>query len=974
MRLFRFSAAIILLSALSAQTRPVDRIARAVDDHVTVMRPGNIHPLASAETDAGIAAPEHRMDRMVLVLEPGDSQKQALAALLEAQQDPRSPEYHQWLTPEAFGERFGASEHDLAQMVNWLAGHGFEVEPIPSGRSSIVFSGTAAQVQQAFHAQIHVYDVAGKRHYANARNPEIPAALADVVAGIASLHDFRSEPLHHILKPLAAPSPEYSNGATHYIAPADFAAIYDVAALYNNSLDGTGQSIAVVARSNFNPADVASFRSAFGLPALSPTVVLNGPDPGIVSSDEQTEAQLDVEWAGAIAKNANVQFVLSGSTGSSDGVLLSSQYIVNHNLAPVMSLSFGLCEAAMGASLNQAWNSLWQQAAAEGITVLVASGDSGAAGCDSPSLTKAVSGSSVNGLCSSPYSTCVGGTQLNDASSPSLYWSATTNPKTYGSALGYVPEVVWNASAGAGGSGLWATGGGASSVYGKPAWQAGPGVPSDGHRDVPDVSLTASIHDGYLFYLNGQIYLVGGTSASTPALAGILALAVQRAGAAQGCINPTLYTLATNQSNGGAAVFHDVTGGNNSVPGAAGYNAGVGYDLATGLGSVDALLLVNHWSDAAIPQTPALHLAASSASVTLSKGASAAVPVNVSVSGGFNAAVSLSPGALPAGVTASLSPPAFSAPGAGLSTLTLKAASSAASGSFTLNLVANGGGTSQTLPLSVTIQQACSYSINPTSAAAGASGGSFAVAVTATSGCSWTATSAANWITVAAGASGAGNGNILYSVASNSTAAVRAGSLAIAGYTVTVTQAAGASSASVLSPSSAIFLAPGARASLSIASPGNSSWTAASTANWIRIISGATSARGNKTVNYLVNANNSASSRSASITVAGQTFAITQAGTSCGYGVNLGNMTPTTGGFNGNISVSTTAACPWPAVSNTSWITVPVVGGTGPGAFSFFVNNNPNSAVRTGTLNVAGYTIQVSEGPKGNIVINGPIR
>jgi subtilase family serine protease len=326
MKLCRWHSAIILFSATLAAQTASDRVIGHVDDQVTIARPGNRHPLARAENDVGVAVPEHRMERMVLVLSPDAAQQRALEDLLAAQQDPQSPQYHQWLTPEEYGRRFGVSDHDLDQVLSWFSGHGFDVEPVPSSRRLIVFSGTAAQVESAFHTQIHIYNVNGERHYANSSDPEIPAALAPVVHGIASLHDFRSQPLHQGLEPLAAPAPEYSSGAIHYMAPADFATIYDVAALYNSSIDGTGQSIAVAGRSNFNAADVPNFRNTFGLPANTTTIVLNGPNPGIVSSSEQTEAELDVEWAGAVAKNAAIQFVLSASTSSTDGVLLSSEY------------------------------------------------------------------------------------------------------------------------------------------------------------------------------------------------------------------------------------------------------------------------------------------------------------------------------------------------------------------------------------------------------------------------------------------------------------------------------------------------------------------------------------------------------------------------------------------------------------------------------------------------------------------------
>ena len=967
MQLHRRLIAFLLPCALWAQT---------VDDRQTVARPGNLHPLARAEYDSGVAPSDYRMERMMLVLEPDAAQQQALQALLAAQQDPQSSEYHQWLTPEQFGERFGVSNHDLGQVLNWLEAEGFQIEPVAAARRTIVFSGTAAQVETAFHTAIHIYDVNGERHYANATDPRIPAALAAVVSGVASLHDFRSSPQHTGARALP-PTTEYTSGGTNYMAPADFATIYDVAALYSSSTDGTGQSIAVLGRSNILMPDVTKFRSMFGLSAVNPTVVLNGPNPGIISSSEQTEAELDVEWAGAVAKNAAIQFVLSASTSSSDGILLSGQYAVNHNLAPVISLSFGLCEAALGTAGNQFWNGLWQQAAAQGMTVLVASGDSGAAGCDSPSETKAVSAAGVNGLCSSPYSTCVGGTQFNEAGNASQYWSPTTNPATWGSALSYIPEMVWNSSGNvSGGSDLWASGGGASQVYPKPAWQAGMGVPSDGHRDVPDVALSASTHDAYLFCLSGQTYLVGGTSAATPSFAGLMAMAVERTGARLGNANPTLYGLATSQSTGGAASFHSITAGNNSVPGVVGFNAGSGYNLATGLGSVDAFVLVNHWSNATQPPptTPGFQLTASTPTVVVGPGASPTVLVSVSVRGGFNSAVTLTAGTLPTGLAANFSPSNFAAPGSGVSTLTLSASATTAPGAYSLNLTANGGGITQVFPLQVTVQSQCTYTINPLSATPGAAGGNFPATVTANSGCSWTAVSAVSWISVVSGASGSGNGAFTYSVAANTATTPRSGSLSIAGQTLAVTEAGVAAAAAPLTPSSATFSAAGGRSSIVVAlPPAYSYWSATSNAGWLVITSGANSTGGNNTVNYSVSAN-TAATRTGIITIAGVAFSVTQAGTSCSYGITLGKMVSAPGGVDGTVGIATQAACPWSATSNVSWISA-VSGnpGAGSGTLSFFIAANPAMTVRTGVLSVAGYSIQITEGPAGNVEIGQPI-
>jgi len=675
--------------------QPRDRVTGYIDDERTIVLHGNRHPLATAGNDAGMVSDYYPMERMILVLKPDAAQQAALEQLVVAQHDPASPYYHRWLTPEEYGERFGASENDLEQIVEWLGTHGLESMEIGSSRSAIVFNGAAAQVEEAFHTQIHGYWVAGELHHANASDPEIPDSLSEVVAGIVSLHDFRSEPMHTALQ---QPIADYSAGSTHYMGPADFATIYDVAPLYQQGIDGSGQSIAIVGRSNIKIADVRQFRSTFGLPANDPQIIVNGVNPGVLGSGEESEADLDVEWSGAVAKKAIIKFVVSASTNSSDGAYLSAQYIVNHNLAPVMSMSFGVCEAALGASGNSFINSLWQQAAAQGISVFVSSGDSGAAGCDASSVTHATHGRGVNGLCSTPYSTCVGGTQFSD-SNYSQYW-APSNTATMGSALSYIPEAVWNAS---GASGLWSGGGGASTVHAKPTWQSGVGVPADGKRDVPDVSLSAAVHDGYLIFMNGENLVCGGTSAASPSFAGLMALVVEKTAARQGNANPVFYSLANDQRFGGAAVFHDVKVGNNSVPGVTGFSAVAGYDLASGLGSVDGNLLVSHWKDAA--GAAAVHLSVSSSAVSVVRGgAGAKVSARVSLSGGFDAPVALTVKGLPAGVSATLAPAALAAPGAGTSVVSLTASSTAKPGRYTTTVSAAGGsGVAQNAVVSLTV-------------------------------------------------------------------------------------------------------------------------------------------------------------------------------------------------------------------------------------------------------------------------------
>jgi subtilase family serine protease len=331
------------------------------------------------------------------------------------------------------------------------------------------------------------------------------------------------------------------------------------------------------------------------LAANSPTVVLAGADPGLVAKD-QDESTLDVEWSGAVAPAATVKLVVGASTATTDGVDLAAAYIVNHASAPVVSLSYGSCEQEMGAAGLAFYNGLWEQAASQGMSVFVASGDAGAAGCSSATDVMG-SGAAVNGLCSSPYSTCVGGTEFNEGSNSAQYWS-TASSANYGSALGYIPEKVWNESAFTGGSGLWATGGGASGVYAQAAWQAdlsGTSA-SSGMRAVPDVAVSAADHDGYFVVENGSYLIVSGTSAASPSFAGLMALVIDgQHGAAQGNANARLYSF----TKFARSPFHATPSGNNSVPGAEGFTAnGADYNLATGLGSVDGTLLVNGWAAA----------------------------------------------------------------------------------------------------------------------------------------------------------------------------------------------------------------------------------------------------------------------------------------------------------------------------------------------------------------------------------------
>jgi len=572
------------------------------------------------------------MERMLLVLKRSDDQEAALSKLLDDQQDRASPKYHQWLTPEQFGKQFGPTDTDMQTIVAWLQSHGFQVGST-KGRSVLEFTGSASQVQEAFHTTIHKYLVNGQQYWANATDPQIPTALKPAAAGVFTLHNFYKKPQIHVgdrqfrAKGVPGAQPQFtSSNGLHALGPADYYTIYNF-----NPLGQGFPNIAIVGRSNINLQDVIYFHYWMYDQAQSPEVILNGPDPGDLGGGEEAEAVLDATWVGAVAPSAGVELVVSQSTATTDGVDLSEAYIIDNNLADVMSESFGDCEANFTSTESAGVASLAQQAAAQGITYVVAAGDSGSAGCDNPDTEKvATHGLGVNLLAATPYTVAVGGTVFNENGHDSTYWSSTDAPATQESAISYIPEDTWNESCASGQSGcstpgIWAGGGGASTVFSKPSWQSGvAGIPSDNARDLPDVSLTAASHDPYLLCLRGscvpnaqgEISFAGvsGTSASTPSFAAIMALVASKKGVRLGQPNYVLYRLAAaenlSQCNASATtlpastcVFNDVTVGNNAVPGEAGYGgakptyaSAKGYDLATGLGSVNVTNLINEWS------------------------------------------------------------------------------------------------------------------------------------------------------------------------------------------------------------------------------------------------------------------------------------------------------------------------------------------------------------------------------------------
>lgn len=741
-----------LFSSAEIATAQVPLLTGSIDETRLVTLKGSMLPEARAQQSQEVAPDNFKLDRMMLVLKPTSAQQSSLKQLLDDQQNPKSPHYRQWLSPQQFGEQFGAAPEDLAVVTGWLQGHGFMVESTAKGRNLITFSGTQGQLRRTFHTEMRGYTIHGEHHWANSSDVQIPEAIAPVVAGIVSLNDVPRHANHSnpVLLKKNASSSEWtqagqwgpvSNGSSggknpapqftahsgtqpvYLLAPYDFATIYNLHPLWNAGLDGTGQTIAITARSNVNPDDIDAFRTEFGLPAKKLNVVLpTGVDPGTAvtsgNTGDESETDLDVEWSGAVAKGATIDLVATPSSNTTDGTDISDEYIIDENLAPVMSVSYGACEFALQTSGNLFFFELWQQAAAQGITVIVASGDYGPATCDAAFAgndTFAIEGMTVNGIASTPYDVAVGGTDFKTFNTiPGQFWSPTNDRATLASAQAYVPESPWNDSCenpellpwlnANGGNyadsaavcalgpaqyqNFVGGGGGASSCiastnindsgsctggYPKPSWQSAiPGVPADNVRDLPDVSLFAAngIFNSLIPYCQSDVLATGytcatwiegagGTSFAAPSFAGIMAIVNQKMQSSQGVANYSLYKLGTKQfsdsslnaacststvTSGNACFFYDVAEGNDRVPcvGSAkvcfpaggptniggGWDATTGYDLATGIGSINAYNLVNAWPSAAG------NLLSTQASITLAAATTYGSPLTATIAVG----------------------------------------------------------------------------------------------------------------------------------------------------------------------------------------------------------------------------------------------------------------------------------------------------------------------------------------------------
>jgi subtilase family serine protease len=525
-------------------------VTQHVDEGNRVILQGNTRPEARFENDRGPVAGDFPMEHMLLQLRRSPEQELALQQFIDELHTQGSPNYHEWISAEQFGEKYGVAKQDLDAVVRWLEGQGFRVNVVYASGMVIDFSGTAAEVRRAFQTDIRQFEIKGELHTANNSDPRIPAALAPVVSGVVSLHNFQPRAMHQMHE--ARPNFTFtdSQGITNYaVVPADLATIYNLNPLFSAGFTGRGQTIVFIEDTNvFTAADWTKFRSTFGLSSYTSgsfTTVHPAPssgannctNPGVISPND-AEAILDAEWASAAAPNAAIRMASCADTATTFGGLIALQNILNaSSQAPaIVSISYGQCETVNGAAANQAYYSAYQQAVSEGVSVFVAAGDSGADGCDN-SAAQATHGIGVNAFASTPYNVAVGGTDFSDtyAGTNSTYWNSS-NTATFGSARSYIPETPWNNScagtlistfegysptygpnslcnsplgsflattvAGGGGPSGCATGApspvGSSIVSGtcqgwaKPSWQSILGNPSDGVRDTPDVSLFAA--------------------------------------------------------------------------------------------------------------------------------------------------------------------------------------------------------------------------------------------------------------------------------------------------------------------------------------------------------------------------------------------------------------------------------------------------------------------------------------------------
>jgi subtilase family serine protease len=654
---------------------PQNRLVEAINANSAVALPGTANPRVAAQSPTGRMSPATPIAGITMYFRPTAEQKAELDALVQAQQTPGSPEFHQWLTPAEYAGLFGLSSSDLAKVAGWLTSQGFNVERVGNSHTSITFSGTAAQVENAFHTEMQQYVVDGEKHFSNATDLSVPAALGGVVLSVRNLDDFRPQPqVRYHTAGADGARPAFTGAQTdqHFLTPDDVATIYDITPAYNLGDTGSGVTIAVVGQSAINVADIENFQKAMGFTVKDPTVILvPASGTSAISPGDESESDLDLEYSGGVGRGASIDFVY---TGTSENVFDSLQYAIENDIAPILSMSYGACEQTVSASNFTALEGILEQGASQGQSLIAAAGDDGSTSCYGETTLSSTEQEelSVNYPASSGYATGLGGTEFpaNDVeASNSTYWKQASGSDVISSALSYIPEQVWNDDSAAIAAqygaqyALSAGGGGVSTLASRPSWQTGvAGLASGNFRLVPDISLDSSADNaGYLYctsdtsaWSTGQkascnsgfrdsstqdLTVAGGTSFAAPIFAGMLSVINQKtASSGEGVAASMLFKLAGNAATY-ALAFHDITSGSNkctagtkycSTAGASEYPATADYDEASGLGSVDFMNLMTAWAGTTTGGgggTGSFTLAATA--VTVSQGSSAASTVSI---------------------------------------------------------------------------------------------------------------------------------------------------------------------------------------------------------------------------------------------------------------------------------------------------------------------------------------------------------
>ena len=635
-------------------------------------------PQARPEDDEGSLASSTALPGITLVFKRSAAQQADLDQLLADLQNPASPQYHQWLTPETFGARFGMAEADLAATEAWLQSQGFHIDSVTPARDRITFSGNALQVQAAFGTELHHFRTNGEQHFAPASDLSLPTSLAEVTAAVLHLSDFRPRPN---IPTQARPQPDYTEALTqaHYLTPADLATMYDLNGLYKSNFKGAGQSLVVVGQSYFDPTVINKFENdnAFGYYNSIGSIIVPLSGVAALSPGDQTETEVDVEYSSSIAPGANVSVVYT-SSNQNYNVFDALSFAISENVAPVVSISYGICEPLLSSTELDAANGSFQQAAIQGQTLIASSGDSGSTSCARYSTAQGLSAAQQQALAvsfpaSSPYVTAIGGTQMaagTFSANNSSYWTAAGTSAVTSSVLSYVPEVVWNE--GSTSAGIIAGGGGISTHFARPTWQSGlSSIPAGPYRLLPDIALQASVSSpGFVFCTsdsavlgafgqtagcsngfvgsNLKVDVTGGTSFAAPVFAGFIAILNQLQHlTGSGNLNPLLYQLAADPSTY-ASAFHDITAGtiacvtgatNCTTVSQSGYPAAVGYDLATGLGSLDFGKLASAWPTSSTAKLTPTATALSTLTNVVSSGTVLSISIQVCPtvcsSGGF---------------------------------------------------------------------------------------------------------------------------------------------------------------------------------------------------------------------------------------------------------------------------------------------------------------------------------------------------